>query len=169
MERQLCTQMSVWQKGYNNNVCHVVWMFWLTLGRSFALFLCTFIVDFEYHLFIVGATLMTYLCGKPKRDYIYGSSCKTLVSNSANDKGVLQRYLFISCYDNVIFNFYYLILEKLVQSINEINRIFYIFFISLTLRKFSQCFKVLTFNIETVFLANIVNKSYAFSILWKWS
>ena len=116
MERQLCTQMSVWQQGYNNNVCHVVWMFWLTLGRSFVLFLCTFVVDFEYYLFIVGATLMTYLCGKPKRDYIYGSSCKTLVSNSANDKGVLQRYLFISCYDNVIFNFYYLILEKLVQS-----------------------------------------------------
>ena len=62
---------------------------------------------------------MTYLCKKPKRGYIYGSSCKTLVSNSVNDKGVLQRYLSISCYD-VIFNFYYYILGKLAQSINEI-------------------------------------------------
>ena len=59
---------------------------------------------------------MTYLCGKPKRGYIYGSSCKTLVSNSANDKGVLQIYLSISCFDNIIFNFYYLILGKLAQS-----------------------------------------------------
>ena len=53
--------------------------------------------------------------------------------------------------------------RNLFKVINEINRIFYIFFISLlTLRKFSQCFKVLTFNIETVFLANIVNKSIHF-------
>ena len=56
MERQLCTLMSVWQQGYHNNVCHVVWMFWLTLGRSLHFF-GTLIVDFEYYLFIVNATL----------------------------------------------------------------------------------------------------------------
>ena len=58
---------------------------------------------------------MTYLCGKPKRGYIHGSSCKTLVSNGANCYDVFQRYLSISCYDNVIFNFYYFILGKLAQ------------------------------------------------------
>ena len=30
---------SVWQQWYHNNVCHVVWMFRLTLGRSFHFFL----------------------------------------------------------------------------------------------------------------------------------
>ena len=29
--------------------------------------------------------LMTYLCGKPKRGYVYGGSCKTLVSICADD------------------------------------------------------------------------------------
>ena len=56
---------------------------------------------------------MTYLCGKSKWGYIYGSHCKTLVSNSANDQDVLLRYLFISCFDNV--NFYF-ILGKFAQS-----------------------------------------------------
>ena len=40
------------------------------------LFLSVFIVDFEYSLFIVNVIkcyLMTYLCGKPNRRYIYGS------------------------------------------------------------------------------------------------
>ena len=56
MERQLCTQMSVWQQGYPNNVCHAVRMFWLILCRSLH-FYATLIVDFEYYLFIVNATL----------------------------------------------------------------------------------------------------------------
>ena len=43
MERQLRTQMSVWQQGYHN--------------RSLGFFLGTFILDFEYYLFIVSATL----------------------------------------------------------------------------------------------------------------
>ena len=59
---------------------------------------------------------MTNPCGKPNRGYIYGSNCKTLVSNSAIDYSVLQRYFSISCYDNVIFNFCYFILGKLAQS-----------------------------------------------------
>ena len=59
---------------------------------------------------------MTYLCGKPKRGYIYGSSCKTLISNSANGWGVPQWYLPTSCYDKVIFNFCYFILGKIAQS-----------------------------------------------------
>ena len=56
MERQLCTQMSVWQHEYYTNVCRVVWMFWLTLDKSLHFF-GTFIVDFEYYLFIVNANL----------------------------------------------------------------------------------------------------------------
>ena len=56
MERQLCTQMSVRQQGYQNNACHVVWMFWLTFCRSLVLFLGSFIADFEYYLFIVNTT-----------------------------------------------------------------------------------------------------------------
>ena len=39
MERQLCTQMSVLQKGYQNNVSHVVWVFWLSCCRSLHFFL----------------------------------------------------------------------------------------------------------------------------------
>ena len=48
--------MSIWQHGYHNNLCHDVWMFWLILGRSLHFF-GSFIVDFEYYLFIVNATL----------------------------------------------------------------------------------------------------------------
>ena len=117
MERQLCTQMSVWQQRYHNNVCHVVDVL-INFGQMFALF--WYFYRWLWILFVYcECYLMIYLCGKPKRGYIYGSSCKTLVSNSVNDKGVLQRYLSISCYD-VIFNFYYYILGKLAQSINEI-------------------------------------------------
>ena len=50
----------------------------VNFGQIFALFLGTFTVDFEYYLFIVNATL------GPKRGYIYGSRCKTLVSNNTN-------------------------------------------------------------------------------------
>ena len=40
----------IWQHRCHNDVFHVVLMFWLTLGRIFALFLNAF-VDFEYSLF----------------------------------------------------------------------------------------------------------------------
>ena len=56
MEQKPCTQMSVWQQGYHNNICHVAWMFWLTLGRSLPFF-GAFIVDYECYLFIVNANL----------------------------------------------------------------------------------------------------------------
>ena len=64
MERQRCAHKCLvcWQQGYCNNVFHVVWMYWLTLCRSL-------------HFFLV-LLLLTY---------IYGSTCKTLVSNCAND------------------------------------------------------------------------------------
>ena len=39
MERQLCTLVSVLQQGHHNNICIVLWMFWLTLGRSLHFFL----------------------------------------------------------------------------------------------------------------------------------
>ena len=50
--------MSLSQRGYHCNVCHVVWMFWLRFGQIFVPFLGTFIADFEYYLFIVNATLL---------------------------------------------------------------------------------------------------------------
>ena len=60
----------------------------VNFGQIFALFPGAFIVDFEYHLFIVNVIkycLMIYLCGTPYRRYICGSSCKILVCNCAND------------------------------------------------------------------------------------
>ena len=74
----------IWQQTYYSYVFHVVLMFWLTLGRIFALFFDAF-VDFEYSLFIVNVIKcyhMAYLCGTPS---IYESSCKTLVYSCAND------------------------------------------------------------------------------------
>ena len=50
----------------------------LNFRQTFALFLGTFIVDPEYYLFILNVIKcypMTYLCGTPKRRYIYGSCC----------------------------------------------------------------------------------------------
>ena len=154
MECQLCAQMSVWHQGYHNNVCHVVWMSCLTMDRSlhfFWYFYCWLWILFVHW----ECYLMTYLCGKPKWGCINGSSWKPSVSNSAHDQGVFQRYLSISCYDNVIFNFCYFILGKLVQSHSwNLKMVFltYYFISLLTLSKFSQCFKVLNIeNIETVF------------------
>ena len=60
----------------------------VNFGQISDLFLGAFIVDFEYYLFIVNVIkcyLMTCFCGTPKSCYIYGSSCKTLVCNCAND------------------------------------------------------------------------------------
>ena len=79
--------------------------------------------------------------------------------------GVLHRYLFIICYDDVIFNFYYFITALIGKTCSMSlmrfsNRTFYKCFIFLlTLSKFSQCFKILMLTIETVFLTNIVNKA----------
>ena len=56
----------------------------VNFGQIFALFLVLLWLTLDIICYFV-CSLMTYLCGKPKRFYIYGSSCKTLVSNSAND------------------------------------------------------------------------------------
>ena len=53
--------------------------------QIFALFLGTFIVDFEYDLFIVNATLSHIFEENQKQIIIYGSSCKTLVSSTINE------------------------------------------------------------------------------------
>ena len=66
-----------WQQGYHNNVCHVVLRFWLTLGRSLHYFLFLLLLNLNI--------LCSILCGTPNRCYIYGSCCKTLVCNCAND------------------------------------------------------------------------------------
>ena len=153
MERQLCTQMSVWQQGNHDNVCHVVWIFWLTLSRFLHFFLVLLLLILN-NICLLSVLPYDISLWKTKMGYICGSSCKTLISNSANDKGVLQRYLSISCFDNIIFNFYYLILGKLAQSHKWDLKIVFFTYCSislLTLSKFSQCFKVLILNIETAF------------------
>ena len=99
----------------------------------------------------------------------------------------LHRYLSISCYDDVFFNFYFFIAVhigktcsksykwykpyKLAQSCKTCTIVFFTYcFISLlTLSKFPQCFEVLMFNIETVVFTNIINTVYTFFILWKCS
>ena len=55
----------------------------VNFGQMFALF--WYFYRWLWILFVYcECYLMIYLCGKPKRGYIYGSSCKT-VSNSANN------------------------------------------------------------------------------------
>ena len=88
MELQLCTQMSVWQQGYQNNIRHIVWMFWLTSGRSLHLFPGTFIVDFEYYLFIVNATWWHVFVENQKGVMFMGVFAKHLASICANDQVV---------------------------------------------------------------------------------
>ena len=65
MERQLCTQMSVWQQEYHNNVCHVVWKFWLTFCRSLHFFLGLLLLTLN----IICLLWMLHF-GKPKA-YIF--------------------------------------------------------------------------------------------------
>ena len=88
---------------------------------------------------------------------------------------VLHSYLSVSCYDDVIFNFYYFntvpigkhcslplmrfnqrIFCMLFYFIAEFKRIFKIF----------QCFNVHHWNL---FLTNVVNQALQDFILWKWS
>ena len=60
----------------------------VNIGQGFALFLGGFIVAFEYCLFIVNVIkcyLMAYLFRTPNKRYIYGSCCKMLVCNCANN------------------------------------------------------------------------------------
>ena len=78
----LHTQMTVWQ-AYHNNVCHVVWMFWLTLGTSLHFFLVLLLT--LNIICLLQMLLYDISLWKTKRGYIYGRSCKILVSSSAND------------------------------------------------------------------------------------
>ena len=108
-----------------------------------------FIVAYEYPLFenVIKCYLLACLCETPNRRYIYESCGKTLVFNCANDQpygawSVLHRYLSISYYEDVIFNFSYFITVPIGKTCS----------ISLlTLSKFSQCFKAFMFPIETFF------------------
>ena len=84
----------------------------VNFGHIFAFFLGTFI-DFEYYLFITNATLWYIFVENKKGLYLWEElqnisfqQCQWLAL-----WGVLQRYLSISCYDDVIFNFYYFILR----------------------------------------------------------
>ena len=74
--------------GYNNNFCHVVLRLWLTLGRFLHYFLVLSLLTLNILNLLwmsLNATLW-FLCGTPNRRYIYGSCCKALVYNCANDQ-----------------------------------------------------------------------------------
>ena len=71
---------------------------------------------------------------------------------------VPHRYLSITCCDDVIFNFYYFIAVSIgetcsMSSMKLNNPTFFI--LLLTLSKFSQCFKIVTFTLETAFLITL--------------
>ena len=112
----------------------------VNFGQDFCIILDAF-VDFEYSLFIVNVIkcyLMAYLCGTPS---IYESSCKTLqLCQWLSLWGVLQRYLSVSCYDHVIYNFYYFTRVSLGKTLllTRFNKcIFYmLFFWLVNLSKF---------------------------------
>ena len=130
MERQLCTQMSVWQQGYHNNVCHVVWMFWLTLGRSLHFFLVLLLLTLNIICLLWMLPYDISLWKTKKGLYLWEylqnisfQQCQWLAL-----WGVLQRCLSLSCYDDVIFYFYSFILSK-----------------------FSQCFKVSVLTLKLFF------------------
>ena len=138
--------MSVWQQGYHNDICHVVWMFWLTLGRSL-------------HLFLVLLSLAINIdCLLRMLPYHVSSF---LVSNSANDKVFFKDICLYLAMTTIFLIFIIFVIfinhlaqiescsKSLMRSNNDIST--YCFISLLTLSKFSQCFKVLIFNIETVF------------------
>ena len=71
---------------------------------------------------------------------------------------VPHRYLSITCYEDVIFNLYYFIAVSIgetcsMSSMKFNNPTFFI--LLLILSKFSQCFKILTFTVETTFLITL--------------
>ena len=134
MERQLCTLMSVWQQGYHNNVCHVVWMFWLTLGRSLHFFLVLLLLIFNIK-FNCECYLMSYLCGKPKRGYgvFFRDICLYVVMTTS-------FLIFIILY-----------WDKLLKIINNSCIFFILLYFIVDFKQLFTMFYSFNLNIETVF------------------
>ena len=149
-------------KGYQKNVCHVVFKFWLTWGRSLHYFLVLLLLTLNilYLLWMsLNATLNAYLCGAPNRRYIYGSCCKTLVSNCANGQpyGVFYEDICLLVVITTSVLILTILLQfplgKLAQYRSWDLTIMYFrhcFIWLLNLSKFSQCFGVFIFTIKTL-------------------
>ena len=107
----------VWQHGYHNNVRHIVWIFWLTLGRSLHFFLVLLLLTLNMICLLWMLPYHISLRKIKKRLYLW----KELQNISFQQYqwiallGVLQRYLSISGYDDVV-NFHYFILAEISQS-----------------------------------------------------
>ena len=85
------------------------------------------------------------------------------------------RYLSISCYNDVVFNFYYFIavhIEKTCsKSLMRFNNPIFYLLPFLHIADFNQVFAMVwSLNLQhwNRFLTNIVNEAYTFFILWKW-
>ena len=78
--------------------------------------------ELKYSLFIVNVIkcyLMAYLCRTPSRRYIYGSFCKTLVCNCANDlpygmfftehpMGCSSLFVYNLLWDVIFYSYYFI-------------------------------------------------------------
>ena len=139
--------IQIWQQGYHNHVCFVVLKFWLTLGRSLHYVLVLLLLTLNVRCLLsmsLNATLWHVFVERQTRRYIYENCWKKLVI-------YIHRYLSISCYDDIIFILYFYFIAVSNGKNFSVLFITYCFNLFLTLSKFSQCFKVLMFTIETVF------------------
>ena len=98
-----------------------------------------------------------HLCGTPNRCYLWEllQNISLQLCQGLALCGFPHIYFSISCYDEVIFDFYYFIGVPIGKTCSMSlmrfnNRIFCIISM-LNLSKFSQCFKVLMLTCETIF------------------
>ena len=124
--------MSVWQQGNNNNFCHVVWMFWLTLCRSLHFFLALLLLSLNIICLLWMLPYDIFSCKTKKGLYLWEQLQNISFQQSEWFAlwSVLQRYLSISCYDDVSFIFFLFYIAKTCSKwlMWSNNRIFYILF-----------------------------------------
>ena len=147
MERQLCTLVPVWQQRFHNNFCHVVWMFWSTLSKSLHHSLVLLLLTLNiicllwislnatlWHIFVEhqkNVIFMGVIAATPMNITLFWYHINFELCQWLALWGVLFRYFTISCYDDVIFNFYYFIAVHIGKTCSRSlmrfnNRIFYI-------------------------------------------
>ena len=133
--------------------CFVVMV---NFGQVFALFLVVFLVDLEYSLFIVNVIKCYYMAIFVEHQIgviFMGVSEKHQFATVplTSPMRYSHRYLCISCYDDIIFNFlkFYCssLWENFINVINEIQQMYFLHIVFLV----TLSFKALIFTIETVF------------------
>ena len=125
MEWQLCTQTSVWQQGYHSNVCHFIWMFWLTLDRSLHFFLV--LVLFTLTLFIVNVSLWHIFVENQKGIIFIGVVAKQFPTVPVIKLFFRDIWLYIMTASFLIFSIFRNTCSKSVVMRSK-NCIFYILF-----------------------------------------